>query len=367
MHHQGKVSFFFTIIFIAIIIVSVPVWACTGIRVKALNNSVVFARTMEFATEMQSCIMFVPRGQTWQASALDGKSGMKWKNTYAYMGPNAFGEQVLIEGVNEKGLYIGGFWFPGEAKYQTVTPAEYSKTLSPADFGNWILGNCATIDDVREKTATIRIAGVVLEAMGRIPPAHWYVMDSTGRALAIEPVDGGIKITENQIGIFTNSPSFDWHLTNLRNYVNLGKDNAEPGLLGNLEVAPIGQGSGMLGLPGDFTPPSRFVRAAFLANAVTPAKDADGAVNLAWNLISNITIPIGAVRAKDKKGTFGYDYTQWATVYDLSRNSLYFRTYYNQDVRVVHLEKLPFNGKNILFIPMCDVKPSYRDMTDQAK
>jgi len=123
----------------------------------------------------------------------------------------------------------------------------------------------------------------------------------------------------------------------------------------------------MLSIPGDFTPPSRFVRAALLANAVEPVDDADEAINLVWNLISNITILIGAVREQGKDGIVGFDYTQWATAYDLSRNSLYFRTYYNHNVNVVHLEKLPLNSKKILFIPMYNVKPSYKDVTDQAK
>lgn len=341
--------------------------ACTGMRVKAEDGSVTFGRTLEFGKNTQSDIVFVPRGQSWTGSTPDGQPGIRWKNTYAYMGPDAFGEPMPIEGINEKGLYIGAFFFPGEAEYQQVEPAEYSKTLSPTDFPSWVLGNCATLEDIRNSLSSIKIGGVFLKAMGMIPAAHWYAMDSTGRALTIEPIKGEIRITGNPVGVLTNAPSFDWHLTNLRSYVNLRSDNAQSQMLGGLKIVPMGQGSGMLGIPGDFTPPSRFVRAAFLANTVQPAKDADQAVNLAWNLVSNFTIPIGVTREQNAEGKVGCDYTQWATVYDLSRNSLYFRTYNNQDVSIVKLKQLPLDGKKILFIPMWNVKPSYKDVTGQAR
>lgn len=367
MSHQRIVCLFFFFMLGLLSLAPTSANACTGIRVKALDGSLVFTRTMEFASDLQSNLMFVPRGLSWQGATPGGKPGMKWKNRYAYIGPNLFDQRVLVEGMNEKGLYVGGFWFPGEAEYQTVTPDDFAQSISPADFANWVLGNFSSINDIKKNISSIKIAGVVLEALGMIPPVHWTVMDAEGNTLAIEPIKGEIQITENLVGVFTNSPSFGWHLTNLRNYVNLGRDNAKPELLGKQKVSPLGLGSGMLGIPGDFTPPSRFVRAALLANAAEPVANADEAVNLAWNLISNITIPIGAARGMTAHEKVEFDYTQWVTVYDLSRQSLYFRTYYSHDVRVVHLKNLPLGGKKILFIPMSNVKPTYKDVSGLAQ
>lgn len=341
--------------------------ACTGLRVMGLDKSVIFARTMEFATPLESNILFVPRNQSWKSQTPDGKDGMAWKNTYAFIGPDALGDEILVEGMNEKGLYIGAFWFPNIAEYQKTTPEDNSKTVAPTLFAALVLGKCATVQEVKDNIQQVKIAAVAFEKLGGVPPLHWYVMDSTGKAIVIEPVNGEIVVMDNPVGVFTNSPPFGWHLQNLANYVNLRPTNATAEKLGELKVSQIGQGSGMLGVPGDFTPPSRFVRAALLSNTAKPVKTADEAVNLALTLISNITISKGTVIEDVKGGQNALNYTQWVTVYDLTQKRLYFRTYGNQNIRMITPEKLPLDGKKKLIIPMCNVKPEYQNVTDQAK
>lgn len=354
-------------VFFALGVNLISAHACTGLRVMALDKSAIFARTMEFATPLESDILFVPRNQNWKSQAPDGKDGMVWKNTYAFVGPNALGDEILVEGMNEKGLYIGAFWFPNVAEYQKTTPADNPKTVAPTLFAALALGMCATVQDVKENLQHIKLAAVMFDKMGEVPPLHWYAMDSTGKAIVIEPVNGEIVVMDNPVGVFTNAPPFGWHLQNLANYVNLRPTNAKAEKLGEQTVSQIGQGSGMLGIPGDFTPPSRFVRAALLSNTAKPVKTADEAVNLALTLISNITISKGTVIEDVKDGKNALNYTQWVTVYDLSQKRLYFRTYGNQNIRMITPEELPLDGKKKLLIPMCNVKPEYHNVTNQAK
>ncbi|WP_316901047.1 linear amide C-N hydrolase [Pseudodesulfovibrio indicus] len=347
---------------------SVPSRACTGLRVIAEDGAVTFARSLEFGSPTKSDIMIAPRGMEWTGTAPDGSNGLKWKSKYAFMGPDAFGQASPLEGMNEKGLYAAGFWMPaGESEFPKIAKEDYGRAVSQMDLGTWLLCNCATIDDVRKLVPALKLAGAKVPSLNMYTLVHWYVMDATGKAVVIESMGGKVSVTDNPVGVFTNAPSFGWHLENLRNYVSLRPDNAQPFKLGDYTVKPLGEGSGLLGLPGDQTPPSRFVRAAFYANTALKPADADGAVNLGMNLIANFTIPRGLSRGAGPNNRPEYDYTQWTTVYDLSRKELYFRTYENQDYSRVRLSAVPLDGDKPVFIPMWGVKPAYKDVSAQAK
>lgn len=364
-HYVGIIA---TFCLVALTLASVPAQACTGMRLKAEDGSVAMARTMEFGTDTDSDILFVPRGQSWQSVMPKGAKGMAWKNDYAFMGTNGFGmDHLVIDGVNEKHMYVGGFWFAGQAEYSKFQPKLAKTSLNPADFIAWVLGTCANLKDVRAKLAKIQIPAVYLEAMHQVPGVHWIIVEGTGKALVVEPLRGKLVINDNPVGVFTNRPEFTWHQANLNNYINLHAANVPQAKLGEADLTAFGQGTGMLGLPGDYTPPSRFVRAAFLLNSAHPAKDADGNITLAWNLINNVSIPKGAAREFDKDGKEHDDYTQWTVVYDLTRCAVTFRTYGNQDIRVVRMDKLPINGDKKLIAPMWDTKANYDDVSGLAK
>ena len=341
--------------------------ACTGMRVMAKDGSVVWARSLEFGSDIQSALMIAPRGMQWVSGAPDKARGLRWTAKHAFVGPTAWGLPLPIEGMNEKGLYAGGFWMTeGESKFPNVKPANYPRTVAQMYFIPWVLTNFTTVDEVKAALPGITIAGLTVEALHTVPLAHWYVMDATGKAAVIESIDGKVTIRDNPVGVFTNAPSFGWHLTNLRQYMNLNPDNVKSAKLGGYAVRPLGEGTGLLGLPGDFTPPSRFVRAAILANSALQPDDADGAVNLGMNLIAGFAIAKGVSRGVGADGKPEYDYTQWTTVYDLARKALYVRTYENQNYRLVRFDKLSLDGGKILTIPMNKRFGPYEDISGQA-
>ena len=105
------------------------------------------------------------------------------------------------------------------------------------------------------------VVPVVDDSIGMVVDAHFIVTDATGQSIVIEFTDGKVKIYNNPLGVLTNAPNFDWHMTNLRNYVNLSQDSIPDKKIEKLDFKPLGAGSGMIGLPGDMTPPSRFIRA----------------------------------------------------------------------------------------------------------
>ena len=155
------------------------------------------------------------------------------------------------------------------------------------------------------------------------------------------------------MGVLTNSPGLDWHLTNLRNYIGLTAQNVPSIQLGgNFALPQFGQGTGLFGLPGDSTPPSRFVRAVAYSQTALPIPNAADAVLQVFHIMNNFDIPLGSVR--DKEGNAVHvDYTVWTSVADLKNDRWYFRTFNDQAIRMVDLRvALAAAGGKVRYIPM---------------
>ena len=324
--------------------------ACTGIRLIAVDGTVVHARTLEFGIDLHSEILMVPRGYERTGTTPDGKDGLKWKAKYASVGMNGAGLPILFDGLNEKGLAAGLFYFPTSAGYMPYTAADAGKTIAQWEVGSWILENFATVDEVKANIGNIVVPAVVFADWGFAPEAHYIVHDASGKSIVIEYVGGKLNVHDNPLGVVTNSPTFDWHMTNLRNYVNFSMTNVPPVKLGPVTLMPTGQGSGMLGLPGDFTPPSRFVRAVAFSQSVLPVQDRRRRGLEAFHILNQFDIPKGSARdgEKDANGNIQADYTLWTAASDLKTRRYYFRTYDNSQIRMVDLMKMNVDGKDIV-------------------
>lgn len=324
--------------------------ACTGIRLNQKDGSIVYARTLEFGFYLDSDVIVIPRNYELIGSTSSGNPGVKWNSKYAVVGTNGGKQTIIVDGVNEKGLAGGLFYFPGYADYQPVAKEEENKSLAPTEILMWILTNFENVDEVKKGLETVRVGNVKNSIMKVIPPAHFIIHDNK-KSIVVEYVNGELKIHDNPIGIITNSPAFDWHLTNLKNYVNLTATNVPQIDLDGVEFAQFGQGSGMLGLPGDFTPPSRFVRATFFSlNAVKSNSATDGILQ-AFHILNNFDIPKGSIKQK-KKTTAGDEYTQWTSANDLKNKRFFFKTAENSQIRMVDLMKFDLDAKEIVAISM---------------
>jgi choloylglycine hydrolase len=160
---------------------------------------------------------------------------------------------LVADGLNEKELACGAFYFPGWADYEQ--PSKFSTAvISNLDLVSWALGNYATVDELLEALKTTQVIGFIYKPWGIIPPLHYIVVDSTGHQAILEYVKGHLNVYETTIGTITNSPPYDWHLVNARNYIGLQALNRPAVKIEGKELAAFGQGSGSIGLPGDFTP-----------------------------------------------------------------------------------------------------------------
>ena len=286
---------------LALALALAPAGACTSFLLKAADGSPVYGRTLEFGFPLESEAIVIPRHYAARATGPEGKPGWGWKSRYAIAGLNAFGLPVVVDGLNEKGLAGGILYFPGFAGYADPNSADLNSddhrhALAPWDFLTWALGNFASVDELRAALDTITIVDLVQPTLGITPPFHYALHDASGASLVVEPIGGRLKVYDNPLGVMTNAPSFDWHLTNLRNYVKLSPVDAPPLKIAGECFAPLGAGSGLLGVPGDPTPPSRFVRAVGLTLSAEPQKNAAETVRLAEHILNNFDIPMGLVR-----------------------------------------------------------------------
>lgn len=312
--------------------------ACTGIRLIAKDGGVVAARTLEFGFDMHSEVLVVPAGTALTGTLPDGGKGISYTTKYGFLGANAEGLIAIVDGINDHGLYVGLFYFPDYASYPEATKENASRAMAPHEYANWLLGNFATIDEVKANFNKIALVPVVIDAIKQVPPVHFVVYDRSGKSVVIEPLNKSLKIYDNPLGVMTNSPTYDWHMTNLRNYVNLTATNVPQLGLGGITLAQLGQGSGLRGLPGDFTPPSRFVRAVAFTQSAIPSNTAAEAVLQAFHILNNFDIPYGAVR-DEEGGQMHAETTTWTSASDLKNLVWYFKTYGDQSIHSVDLTK----------------------------
>ncbi len=331
------------------------VLACTGITLKAADGAVVYGRTMEWGSfDLHSRVVVVPRGYKYAGHTPDDKPGLVWQANYGVVGLDAVDKDMLVDGMNEKGLALGLFYHPGFAEYQAYKPADAGKSMAPTDLGQYLLSTCATVSEVRSALAMVRIVPVVEPALGITPPVHLLITERSGKAIVVEFTKGEVKVHEAPLGVITNSPNYDWHETNLRNYINLSPVALPGKEIGDLDFKPLGGGSGMIGLPGDFTPPSRFVRAVAFSKTARPTKTGDETIYELFRILDNFNVPLGASEGIEEEKTSGMrSSTLWTSGYDTKNLVMYYHTQNNRRVRRVDLKKLDFtSGTELVRQPM---------------
>ena len=314
--------------------------ACTGITLKSRDDATIVARTMDWSrTENASMYVLVPRGHNQQSLLPDGTmDGLSFVSLYGYAGLAAEQPEFIIDGTNEAGLSAALFYFPNYGQYQEYNEA--NKDISLADFQvvSWILSRFSTIDQVKAAINDIRIINVDPSAS----TVHWRITEPSGRQVVLEIVDGKPNFYENEVGVLTNSPGFKWQLTNLNNYVNLHPGGAGPTKFGPISLRSFGSGAGFLGLPGDFTPPSRFVRAAFLKTYSLEQPTAYDTIQQAFHILNNFDVPLGVQFAVGTAPNNMPSATQWTVATDLKNMTIYYHTMYNRTIRSIDMKNIDF-------------------------
>ncbi len=343
-------------------------FACTDFRVITKDAATIIGRSMEFGLDLQSNVVVAPRNTAFNPKAPDGNPALAWKAKYGYIYMNALNTALVTDGMNEEGLSFEYLYLPGYTQYQAVTANEDARAIPYYLFGNWILGNFKTVDELRDALKNVIVFQQAVPGLpaDQVFQLHAIIHDASGKELVVEFVNGQMKLHDG-VGVVTNAPTYDWQVNNLKNYIQLSPYTPQPIIANGFTYSSNGQGSGMLGLPGDQSPPSRLVKTATYLRYALPANNAAEGVTLAEHILNSVDIPLGISRAKQANGPDSYDYTQWIVVKDLTNKMFYYRTYNDQTFHSISLTQLDFSANAPTLKMPIDNKPNYIDMTEQLK
>lgn len=313
---------------------------CTSVRFMSNQNHCFWGRTQEFDVPLHYTLNAIPRGYV-----LPTETPCEVK--YGIVGVGGLDFDFLADGVNEAGLCGGTLYFGNEFRYGKTEDIikRGKKPVRGEEVLTWILARYATVDEIKENLNKDIAASDTIGTMGVALPQHSVYFDKTGKGIVVEPSgDYEFKIYDNPIGIMTNQPSFDWHMKNLYNYVGMSR-KILPGIeVQGEKLLSSGKGNGLFGLPGDFTPQSRFVRAAVLSSlADTP--DDDMGISSVFHVLNSFDIPKGVIE------TVAFNtphHTQYTVAYDCENRTLYFHNYTNRCIQKLAMREEDMSGSEVV-------------------
>ena len=331
---------------LAFLMIHTSAFPCTGITLKAKDGAVVVSRTVEWALNdaQHNKILVVPRNKTFRGQTPEGLNGKTWNGKYGFVTLTAYGQPYGPDGLNEEGLYVGVYYLPGFAEYSVYNPAKADQSMSVGDLMQWMLSSFKTVDEIVANLNSVIVVNVDNEDFGGAElPFHFKVVDPSGASKIIEIVNQGeVKLYEPYLGVITNSPTYDWHVINQRNYLNLSTKPMDALKFDSYDLKPLGGGSGLMGLPGDFTPPSRFIRAAAFSATCRPLETSVDAVFESFRILDNFNIPLGAQVPSDYLPTDIVSATQVTSSSDLKNKVYYYHTMWNRQIRKIDLNEIDF-------------------------
>jgi choloylglycine hydrolase len=323
------------------------------------DGAVVFGRIQEWGTfDLRSRVVIVPRGYSLQTEMPDGRPGISWKTRYGAVGIDVVEKNYLIDGMNEKGLTANLFYHEGFAEYPKYNPSKASTSIPVLALAPYLLTTYETVDQVKKALSGLNVVGVKVKEIGAVAPLHMMLTDRTGKAIVIEFTKGVTTIHDAPLGVITNGPNYDWHITNLLNYANL-ETPLPHRKIQNARSMKFGAGSRLFGLPGDLTSPSRFLRAAAYASTARKTPDGKETLYEVFRILDNFNLTVGTAAAEgggDLNQEGMRSSTIWTTAYDTKNLVLQYHTMHNRRVRELDLKTIDFNAKDITRIPLDRVK-----------
>lgn len=268
---------------------------------------------------------------------------------YAWIGMAHVAEEIPLfyDAFNEKGLAIAALHFVGFTTYGK--PRADRVNVAGFELIPWLLGQCSCIYEVREQLARVQLTDDAFSAQLPPSPLHWLVADRHA-AIVVECTADGLHVYENPVGVLTNAPPFPQQLFSLHNHMHLSAHSPKNTFCRNLPLQPYSLGMGALGLPGDWSSPSRFVRAVFAkCNTVVADTETDN-VNQFFHLLGTVDLPRGCCAVDPG----GYQSTVYTSCCNVSKGIYYYTTYGNHQISAVHLHHAPLDAAQFVrFTPIC--------------
>lgn len=256
----------------------------------------------------------------------------------------AQGYPLYYEATNECGISGAGLNFPDNAHYLPVD--ESKRNIAPFELIPWVLGQCKSVADVRRLLMRTNIAKVQFNQEFPLTPLHWIFSDKSG-SVTVEPGQSGIKIYDNPVGILTNNPSFDYHMHNLCNYMNLTCEEARNRFCKDFDIKAYSRGMGAFGLPGDLSSASRFVKAAFTKLNSVSGKTEEESISQFFHILNAVAQQRGCVRIGD-----AFEITAYSSCCNTDKGIFYYTTYENSQITAVRLHGVELDQEELYVFPL---------------
>lgn len=308
---------------------------CTCINFKTKDNY--FGRNLDLEYRFNEKVVITPRNYEFKL-----KNGSVINTKYSIIGMATVSDDypLYAEASNEKGLSIAGLYFPNNAYYFDNDDNKLS--LAPYELIPYFLGMHSSIKEIKELILNLNITNVPFSDKYPVSDLHWMVSDSN-ECIVIEQMKDGLKVYENPYGVLTNNPPFHYHLTNITNYRNLTPNYVESRFSDKISLGQYGQGMGALGLPGDNTPTSRFVRAGFNKLNSVSEDDELSSVTQFFHILDSVSMVKGSTITKEGK----CDITTYSSCINTNKGIYYYKTYTNNQITAVKMTDEEKNKKEL--------------------
>ena len=312
---------------------------CTAVTYKTKDHY--FGRNLDYEFSYNETVTITPRNYP-----LNFRTMGTVNNHYAMIGM-AFVQKnypLYYDATNERGLSMAGLNFPSNAVY---LPKKHGKdNITPFEFIPWILGQCATVQEAKEKLKRLNLLNEDFSQELKLSPLHWMISDRE-ESIVVEPLKDGLKIYDNPVGVMTNNPTFDFHMLNLANYMGLTREEPTNRFSDKLELNPYSRGMGAIGLPGDLSSASRFVKAAFTRlNSISGDSESES-VSQFFHILGSVAQQKGCCRVED-----GFEYTIYSSCCNTDKGIYYYTTYENSQINGVDMNKENLDGDRLKNFPL---------------
>ncbi|MBR0472049.1 MAG: choloylglycine hydrolase [Methanosphaera sp.] len=307
------------------------------------SKSHYFGRNLDLEFSYNETIVITPRNYT-----LPFRKEENIDTHYAIIGMAFVVENypLYYDATNEKGLSMAGLNFP-EAKYYEIN--KENDNITPFEFIPWILGQAENIKEAKKLIENINLVNINFSEQLPLSPLHWMISDKN-ESIVIECMEDGMKIYDNPIGVMTNSPSFDKQLFNLNNYRHLSRKTPDNTFSEKIELDTYSRGMGAIGLPGDLSSMSRFVKVAFTHENVLENDDEIKSVNQFFHILESVYQQKGCCEVAPGK----YEYTIYSSCVNTDKGIYYYKTYDNSSINAVKMHNYDLESNELAVYPLIE-------------
>lgn len=313
---------------------------CTSIAMTSGNFY--FGRNLDFECDFGQRVVITPRNHP-----LSFRSGKQLPHHHAIIGMAtvAEGYPLYADAANECGLCMAGLNFPNNACYSSEIDPNKAN-ISPFELILWVLASCATLSEAKALLDRTHLVAIDFSNALRLTPLHWHIADKSG-SIVLEVTAEGMRICDNPVGVLTNNPPFDFQLANLAHYMNLTPKQPE-NCFSDVGIAPFGRGLGSFGLPGDFSPTARFVKAAYLLQNSLCEPDETSSVSQFFHLLTSVAMVRGSVILPDDR----CEITRYTCCMSAERGVYYYTTYGGRQITAVDLWSEDLERSDLIEYPL---------------